>query len=294
VTGWPLWWRLLLISSLWGAAFPAMRFAAAAIPPWWIASGRAALAACVVALWLALRDRPVLPRGGMLRHALVLGTLNGWVPNILASASLARIESAAAALIEASSPLLIALLAAVALPGERPGRRTLLGLAVGFAGIAVIAGPDVLEGGASGTGALLMLLVALSYACGTVYVRATRPGAADELAFGQQAVGGIVATLIAVAVEPGGPPMTAEVAAPWAAVAALAVFGSAIPLTLFLALAQRVRATDVATVGYLQPAFAAVFGALLLAEFPERRVLAGGAVVLAGVWLATRRRARLR
>jgi drug/metabolite transporter (DMT)-like permease len=268
-----------------------MRFAAAAIPPWWIASGRATLAACVVALWLALRGRPVLPRGPMLRHALILGTLNGWVPNILASASMARIESAAAALIQASSPLLIALLAAVALPGERPGRRTLLGLAVGFAGTAVIAGPDVLEGGASGTGALLMLLVALSYACGTVYVRATRPGAADELAFGQQAVGGIVATLIAVAVEPSGPPMTAEVAAPWAA---LAVFGSAIPLTPFLALAQRVRATDVATVGYLQPAFAAVFGALLLAEFPERRVLAGGAVVLAGVWLATRRRARLR
>ena len=42
-------------------------------------------------------------------------------------------------------------------------------------------------------------------------------------------------------------------------------------------------------VGYLQPVFAALFGALLLAEFPEWRVLAGGAVVLAGVWLATRR-----
>lgn len=289
MTGWPLWWRLLLISSLWGAAFPVMRFAVADLPPWWIASGRALLAACVVAAWLALRGRPIVPRGAMLRHALVLGTLNGWVPNILASASMARIDSATGALIQAIAPLLVALLSVAALPAERPGPRTAAGLLVGFAGVAAIAGPGVLEGGTSGAGAFLMLLVALSYASGTVYVRAARPGAADELAFGQQIGGGIVATLIAFALEPGGPPAGAATAAAWAAVAALAVFGSAVPLTLFLALVQRARATDASMVGYLQPACATLLGALLLGEWAEPRVLAGGGVVLAGVWLATRR-----
>ena len=288
MTGWPLWWRLLLISSLWGSAFPLMRFAVAAIPPWWLASGRALLAASAVALWLALRGRPVLPRGAMLRHALVLGTLNGWVPNILGSAAMARIDSAAGALIQAMAPLLVALLAAAALPAERPGPRTLAGLAVGFAGIAVIAGPGVAEGGAGSAGALLMLLVALSYAAGTVYVRAARPGAADELAFGQQIAGGVAATLIAFAAEPGGPPAGAG-PGPWAAVATLAVLGSAVPLTLFLALVQRARATDASMVGYLQPLCATLLGALLLGEWAEPRVLAGGAVVLVGVWLATRR-----
>ena len=289
MTGWPLWWRLLLISSLWGAAFPLMRFAVAAIPPWWLASGRSLLAAAVVALWLALRGRPVLPRGAMLRHALVLGTLNGWIPNILGSAAMARIDSATGSLVQAAVPLLVAVLAAAALPAERAGRSTVLGLLVGFAGIAAIAGPGVMVGGAGGTGALLMLLVALSYAVGNVYVRAVQPGAADELAFGQQIGGWIGATLIAFAIEPGGPPSGAG-AAPWMAVAALAVFGSAVPLTLFLSLAQRARATDSAMVAYLQPLCATLFGALLLGERPEARVLAGGAVALAGVWLATRRR----
>jgi drug/metabolite transporter (DMT)-like permease len=289
MTGWPLWWRLLLISSLWGSAFPLMRFAVAAIPPWWLASGRALLAAAAVALWLALRGRPVVPRGAMLRHALVLGTLNGWVPNILGSAAMARIDSASGALIQATAPLMVALLAAAALPAERPGPRTLAGLAVGLAGVAAIAGPGVAEGGAGGAGALLMLLVALSYASGTVYVRAVRPGAADELAFGQQIAGGLAATLIAFSVDPGGPPAGAGFG-PWAAVAILAVLGSAVPLTLFLALVQRARATDASMVGYLQPVCATLLGALLLGEQPEPRVLAGGAVVLAGVWLATRRR----
>jgi drug/metabolite transporter (DMT)-like permease len=72
-------------------------------------------------------------------------------------------------------------------------------------------------------------------------------------------------------------------------VATLAVFGSAIPLTLFLGLVQRARATDASMVGYLQPVCATLLGALLLGEWAEPRVLAGGAVVLAGVWLATRR-----
>jgi drug/metabolite transporter (DMT)-like permease len=219
----------------------------------------------------------------------VLGTLNGWVPNILGSAAMARIDSATGALVQATTPLLVAALAAAALPAERPGPRTLAGLLVGLAGVAAIAGPGVLEGGAGGTGASLMLVVALSYASGTVYVRAVRPGAADELAFGQQIGGGIAATLIAFALEPVGPPVAAAGPGPWAAVAALAVLGSAVPLTLFLGLVQRARATDAATVGYLQPVCATLLGALLLGEWAEPRVLFGGAVVLAGVWLATRR-----
>jgi drug/metabolite transporter (DMT)-like permease len=122
-------------------------------------------------------------------------------------------------------------------------------------------------------------------------VRAVRPGAADELAFGQQIGGGVAATLIAFALEPGGPPLlAADTVGPWAAVAALAVFGSALPLTLFLSLVQRARATDASMVAYLQPLCATLLGAVLLGEWAEPRVLAGGAVVLAGVWLATTRR----
>ena len=243
-----------------------------------------------MALWLALRGRPVVPRGAMPRHcagARHPERLGAEHPRLGVHG--ADRQRGAASLIQAAGPLLVAALAAAALPEERPGPRAVAGLLVGFAGIAVIAGPGVAAGGASGTGAALMLLVALSYASGTVYVRAFRPGAADELAFGQQIVGGVAATLIAFAVEPGGPPLQAG-AGPWAAVAALAVFGSAVPLTVFLVLVQRgARATDAATVGYLQPVFATLLGALLLGERAEPQVLLGGAVVLAGVWLATRR-----
>jgi drug/metabolite transporter (DMT)-like permease len=43
-------------------------------------------------------------------------------------------------------------------------------------------------------------------------------------------------------------------------------------------------------VGYLQPIFAGVVGAVLLSEWPQPSVVLGGVIVLAGVWLATSRR----
>ena len=70
----------------------------------------------------------------------------------------------------------------------------------------------------------------------------------------------------------------------------LAIFATAIPLTLFLGLATRARAADVAMVGYLQPVFATLIAAAWLGEVPSWQVVAGGVVVLAGVAIVTTRR----
>jgi len=81
-----------------------------------------------------------------LRHWLVLGTTNGWVPNVLTAIALSRIESAPAALIHATTPMIVALMAIPLLKEERAGPRTIAGLLLGFCGIAVILGPDALAG----------------------------------------------------------------------------------------------------------------------------------------------------
>ena len=284
--GWPLWWRLLLISGLWATAFPLVRFAARSMPPFALSAGRAGVAVTLLLLFALVSGAFRRPGGWSWRAALVLGTCNGWLPNCLTAFALFTLAAASVALIQSATPLFVALLAFVALPGERPGPRTLAGLALGFAGIAVILGPAAMLGM---DGALLaggaMLVVALSYATGVVFVRRTRPGGALQLAAGQQGVSALGALTASLCFEPlAGFGQPWEV---WAAVACAGVLGSAVPVTLFLFLAQRARATDAAMTGYLQPGFAAVFAALLLGEWPEAQVLLGGGVVLAGVWLAT-------
>lgn len=286
LAGWPLWWRLLVIGGLWGSSFPLLRMVAVEMPPFALAACRGAFAALAVFAFLAATRQLGGPL--QLRHWLVLGTTNGWVPNLLTALALNRIEAAPAALIHAGTPLLVALLAVPLLRDEPLSRRGAAGLALGFAGIAVILGPAAFAGNASFTGGLLILISGLSYALGTVYARRVRPGAPAQLALGQQVVSGGVAGLLSLPFDPG----TAYDQPAWVfgVVLLLGAFASALPLTMFLTLLTRARATDAAMVGYLQPPFAAALGAALLGEWPAPAVLVGGAIVLAGVWLATSRR----
>ncbi len=287
LSGWPLWWRLLVIGGLWGASFPLLRMVVVEMPPFALAATRGGFAALAVLGFLAATGQL---RGGRtsLRHALVLGTTNGWVPNLLTALALNRIEAAPAALIHAATPLLVAILAVRLLRDEPLSRRGAAGFALGFGGIAVILGPAAVTGSASFTGGLMILASGLSYALGTVYARKVRPGAPAQLALGQQLVSGLVAGALSAPFDPG----TAYAQPGWVygVLLTLGVFTSALPLTMFLTLLTRARATDAAMVGYLQPPFAAALGAILLGEWPALPVVAGGAIVLAGVWLATSRR----
>lgn len=280
-----LWWRLLVIGLLWGASFPVLRLVATEMEPMALAAVRGLISAVAIWAFLAATGAMARPAPGLLRHMAVIGTLNGWLPNVMTAMALGRIEAAPAALIQSAAPLFVGLFSAFLLAGERPGRLAIAGLALGFCGIAVIIGPGALEGGASLEGALLMLATALSYALGTVYVRAVRPSQPAMLALGQQVVAGAVALVLALAFGP------------WAAfdqpawvygtLAGLAVFASAIPLAMFTILLTRARATDASMVGYLQPLSAALIAAVWLAEWPAVQVLAGGGLVLVAVWLGT-------
>jgi drug/metabolite transporter (DMT)-like permease len=283
LSGPALWWRLIAIGGLWGSSFPLLRLVANEMPPLALATLRGLFAATGVFLFLVVTRR----LAGKLewRHWLVLGTTNGWVPNLLTAYALGRIEAAPAALIHAATPLIVAVMAAGLLREERAGPRQVAGLLVGFAGILVLLGPDALSGNASFLGGLMVLASGVSYAAGTIYARRVRPGSATKLALGQQLVSGLGAAVISLPFEPGA--VFAQPAWIYLVVALLGVFASALPLTMFLSLLARTRVTDASMVGYLQPPFAAAVGALMLGEVPSPLVLVGGAIVLAGVWLAT-------
>jgi drug/metabolite transporter (DMT)-like permease len=287
LTGAALWVRLTTIAALWGGALPLIRYLSGFLTPFAMAGVRGVLAAVVVFLFLWMRGQ----LGGFTRKvavgALVLGTFSGVLPNTLLPIALQRIEAAPAALIQATGPLMITLLAGLLLPGEKPTPRMMVGIGIGFAGILLVIGP-----GGLGEGTLLaaglLLVTTLSYAISTIWVRKAPRGPAAALALGQQAVSGLGAGTLALMVD--GQGALVQPGQVWVLAAVLAIFATAIPLTLFLGLATRARAADAAMVGYLQPVFATVIAALWLGEVPSWQVVAGGVVVLAGVAVVTTRR----
>jgi drug/metabolite transporter (DMT)-like permease len=282
-----LWLRLVVIGGLWGSAFPLLRSVAPLMPPLAVASVRSLFSALAVAAFLAAMGKLSRPRGATWWHILVVGTLNGWVPNILTATAMAGIESAPAALIQSAAPLLVGLMSLLWLREERPGAATFAGLGLGLLGIGLILGPQALGGGVDAGAALMMLATAFSYASGTVYVRWARPAVPEHLVLGQQVVATLVAGPAALLVNGAG--VLVQPAEIWLVLVLLGVLCSAVPLSLYITLLGRAPAAKASMVSYLQPVFAALVAAVWLEEWPPPAVLLGGAVVLAGVWLTTRR-----
>jgi drug/metabolite transporter (DMT)-like permease len=273
--------HLLGCSILWASGFLLIKLVPD-MPPVALAACRGLIAAATLSAWFLLRRETILPRGREWRDWAVLGTLNGWGPNILVAAALMEIGAGLAAMIQAAGPLAVALMAHFLFADERLDARRAGGLLVGFVGVGVLIGPAALPSGAASlTGAVLMLAVTLLYALGNVYVRFVPEGDAARLALGQQMVSGPAA--LALALLFGGPDAFGAAPAHGLALLALGVVATAMPIVLFMRLIRRAGPTRAATVGYLLPVWTALLAFAVLGETVSGRDLLGGAIVLGGV-----------
>ncbi len=276
---------LLVISACWGSGFLFIKIAAQTMPPFAIATARGFFSACAITLWFIVARRAFRPDRRHIRHMLVLGAVNGWIPNAMTAMAITRIDSALAAMIQAASPLIVALLSHVFLAEERMSPRRALGIAIGLGGIFLLVGPAaLLDAGGTTIGGMLMIAVSISYASGTVYVRRVRPSDNSALALGQQICSTLPALALCFAFEP---VFTVwdQSALTWAALLGVGVIASAIPMAMFLQLLRFAEATQAASVGYLMPIWAAGFGVLLLNERLAPTTLLAAAIVMTGVWL---------
>ena len=265
----------------WGSAFLFMKLIHGELSPVVIAAIRATGAAAALAIAVLAIGQSIIPKGREWRDWLLLGTMNGWGPNILVAFALTRMDSGPAALIQAFTPLLTAILAQAFLPAERVTGFRAIGILVGLGGMALLVGPKALEGGATLEGVLAMLLLTFGYAAGNIYARTIPDPEPIRLALGQQSVSGIAALLLAWAtVGFAGFDGAARHAG---ALIALAVFATAMPIFLFMRLITRAGSAPASMTGYLIPTVAVIIGVVVLGEPIVPRQILGGVIVLVGV-----------
>src|SRR6267143_745310 len=206
-----LWTNLIVISGTWGSSFVFVKLITASMHPFAFAASRGFIAMSALLAWLALRSQMPPVDDGPSRsslwknigHMVVLGTTNGWLANVLTAAAVSRVDSAVVAMLQASVPLMVAVLAHFLFVEEpfRPGQ--FIGIITGLTGILLIVGPVAVFGGSGSlVGITAMLLTALSYACGTVYGHHVATSNPAALACGQQACGAVVAAVISLLCEP--------------------------------------------------------------------------------------------
>jgi drug/metabolite transporter (DMT)-like permease len=200
------------------------------------------------------------------------------------------VPSGLAAVLFATHPLIVALAAHFVLPGDRLTTRKLLGILIGFAGVAVIFSEDfrALGGSKVATAAAVLLISPLCAALANVAVKRWGEGI-HPISISAVPMG--LTTLLMGALswlaEPGREFTFGT--APVLALLYLAIIGSALPFTLYFWLLKHQTASALSLINYATPVIAVAVGTLFLDEPFTLRIVAGAALVLLGVGVAVRR-----
>ncbi|WP_445500951.1 DMT family transporter [Microvirga sp. G4-2] len=277
--------NLLACSFLWGSALLFVKLSGD-LNPFVLAAMRGVIGGTTLAAWFMLQGKNILPQRHELKVWAFLGTFNGWLPNVLVAYALTQIATAPAAMIQASSPLIVAVISHLMFADERLSLQRLFGVLVGFIGMGILIGPAALpDSGINPLGIIAMVLVACSYAAANVYVRTVKNVDPARMALGQQIGSGSAAIVLALAVA--GPPAFAPVPLHIAPLLALGAMSTALPILLFMHMIRRTGPTRASMVGYLAPVWTILLAVLFLSESVGLRELLGGAVVLSGVALVS-------
>ena len=295
----PRRWQLLLafgaIYIIWGSTYLAIAYAIDSIPPLLMASGRFLLAGSVLYLVARMQGAP-RPRLVEWRSAAILGVLfflwgNGtvvWVEQTM--------PSGLVALIVAMVSVWTVLLEWVWPGGIRPSGSMLSGVALGFAGVALLVLPGQGGGAIPLGGTALLMLSTFAWALGTVWSRSLPLPSSTFLVSGMEMFAGGVALFLGglAAGEVGAFRLSAITTTSVLAFLYLALLGSIVTFTAFAWLLRVSTPAKVSTAGYVNPVVAVFLGWIFRDELLTGRSLVASAVIVVAVVLIVTGRERTR
>jgi drug/metabolite transporter (DMT)-like permease len=279
------WTILLALSVLWGGSFLFIEIAVASVQPLTLVLVRVAIAAGALWLFLLARGQRVpLPPGAILAF-LILALLNNVLPFILFAWAQKTITAGLGSILNAMTPIWGVIVAHQFTRDERMTPAKVAGVLMGFGGVALMIGPDLLgEIGDQVWAQLACLVATLCYALAGVYGRRFRVMGIQPVAVatGQLTAATVIALPLVLLFEP--PRQTAApTAEAWAAIVALALFCTSFAYILYFRLIASSGATNALLVTFLIPISAILMGALILGEVLEPRHFAGMALIGAGL-----------
>jgi drug/metabolite transporter (DMT)-like permease len=276
---------LVTVAVLWGVPYLFIKTAVeAGLSPFLIVFIRVGIGS-VILLPFAVRGVTSVLAELVRRWRPLLGVavIDVAVPFVLISIGERSVSSSLAGILVAATPLFIAVLARWVDASERPDRGQLLGLLLGFAGVAVLLGGG--PGGGTVLGAGLILLASFGYALATLIVKRYFSDLPPVAVTG--AVLGLSTALLAVPAA-----LTWPYAWPapgvLSALFALGTGCTGLAFLCYYALVTRVGAARAAVSTYLAPGFAVLAGVTVLGEIFTARAAAGLGLILLSSWLSSR------
>ncbi len=290
-----VWIWLLSLSVLWGGSFFFAKVAIGELGPLTVVFARVALAALALDIVVVATRTNPFRRDAPWRAYFVMGFLNNVLPFSLIFWGQTQIASGLASILNATTPLFTLLVAHFLTQDEKIDAAKVAALLAGFAGVAVLIGPERLVDGSSAWGELACLGAALSYAFAGVYGRRFKilKIAPIEAAAGQVTASTVLILPIMLAVEQPWTLPTLPSLAVWAALVGLALLSTALAYILYFRILAAAGATTLLLVTFLIPVTAVLLGAAILGERLAPRHFAGMALIGAGFAVIDGRIARM-
>ena len=277
----------VLLAAIWGASFLFMRIGAVEFGALPTAAVRVAIAALFLLPLVWLRGLlPVLRKNW--RRTFFIGLLNSGIPFACFSFALLSISTGLSAILNAAVPMFGALVAWAWLK-DRPTAWRVLGLVIGFAGVALLAWDKAsFKAGASGVApgwaVLACLLACVCYAISASYTKRYLSGLPPLVtAAGSQIGATLGLALPALWLWPARMPS----ASAWLALLAVGVVCTGIAYIVFFRLIANAGPQRALSVTFVVPVFAVLYGVLFLGESVTPWMLGCAGVIVGGTALST-------
>ncbi len=282
---------LVLLALIWGSSFTLIKVVVRDIPPLTMTAGRIAIAAVALALAARIMGQ-AWPRGAPTLGWIVLAGLSGnVVPFALISWGEARIDSGLAAILISLMPLVTLVLAHYFTPDEPLRWNKLAGVGLGFMGLVVLMGPAALSHlGEDLARQGAVLAAAVLYAVNTIIVKRLSGERPVAMAAAIMAVSTLLLAPVAMIAD--APWRLLAPASAWAWMAVLGIVQTALATLIMFAIVRHNGAGFFSQINFMIPLFGYLLGIALLGEPLRANALIALALILLGIFIATRFGAR--
>jgi drug/metabolite transporter (DMT)-like permease len=274
---------MVVLGAIWGGSFLFIRMTTGAFGPLVLMEYRVAIAGIALLIYAAIIRQIPDFRANFGRY-LILGAFNAAIPFTLIALSQLHITASLGAIVNATTPLFTALVAAIWI-GERLTPKKVGGILMGIAGVGILVGwspiavtPLVL------LSFLAAVTASLCYGIGVVYAKRHASGeSALSISLGQLFGATLLLAIPALISPPPAAVGTVEVLA----LLALALLCTSFALLLYFYLVRRVGPTRTTLTMFLVPVFATLWGAIFLQEPISLSMVVGLATILLAIFMVT-------
>jgi drug/metabolite transporter (DMT)-like permease len=282
-----VWVALLAVYIVWGSTYLSIRFAVESIPPFLMAGIRFLVAGLILYVWRRLAGDPS-PTPRQWRSAVIVGLLLLLGGNGLVSLAEQHVASGIAALMIASVPLWMALIDSIRPKGITPDWKIILGLMVGFGGLALLVTSSNSVSASEGMNPLgigALLLASLLWSIGSVYSQGADMPESSLLGSGMEMLGGAAGLFLMGTFT--GEWTQLHIASitirSLLGLSYLITFGSLVGFVSYAWLLRNAPLSLVSTYAYVNPVVAIFVGAWLGNELINSRIILAALIIIGSV-----------